>query len=462
MPLDQLRGDADNRRFLHLMYKGLVATCVVLCAFLWKVAEHQHALNSNQVADNVVRRCTLHNDECFDFSRCHNGVGVYIYKEDDEPFWSRIVTRLFAVQELLLRFDRRVIASLRSADSGIRIVTDPSEACIFVPRVASCLSVNQCPLPLWLEGLRLRALPFWNKTGRNHVLLDHFDSKETSHLPPHVRGTSISIRSATSVLNYRKGFDVALSLPGKLSAYRYIVSSPESGQSYTFFNRDLLVGFIGAPTTSSEDAKVVGGLRQSLASLHNPESRVHVTVRQPMCQVPCKMHAPDYRDEYRRILLRSRFQIVPRGNGLHSHRLLESLSAGTIPIILADEIVLPFHEIIPWHLAVVKVMEKNWRKIPEIALEIEGNREAARDMQCAGLAIYYNFFLRPGGGTIGLAFRLLQSHIHSSTFSVAKSRKISAPLLPDWPTFRKPKLPIFCKESNGWKAVEVAVEALNA
>ena len=183
--------------FLHLMNKVLLATFVVLCAFLWRVAKHHHPLNSDQDINNTAKGCTLYNSSCFDISRCRHGVGVYIYTEDDEPLWSRVMTRLFAVQELLLRFDRRVVASLHAVDSGIKIVSDPSKACIFVPRVAACLSVNRCPLPLWLEGLRLRALPFWNNTGHNHVLLDHFDSKEATHLPSHVSGTSISIRSAT-------------------------------------------------------------------------------------------------------------------------------------------------------------------------------------------------------------------------------------------------------------------------
>ena len=59
------------------------------------------------------------------------------------------------------------------------------------------------------------------------------------------------------------------------------------------------------------------------------------------------------------LLLRSRFALVPRGNGLHSHRLVEAMSAGAIPVILADDYVLPFADLIDWPSCSFRFAEEN-------------------------------------------------------------------------------------------------------
>ena len=47
-------------------------------------------------------------------------------------------------------------------------------------------------------------------------------------------------------------------------------------------------------------------------------------------------------------MLSSRFALVPRGRGLHSHRLLEVLRGGCIPVLLADGYALPFQHTLDW------------------------------------------------------------------------------------------------------------------
>jgi hypothetical protein len=436
--------------------------------------------------------CTLGDAHCFDWSRCagRDGVYVYIYKTSDEPWWSRLLMRLFADAEMSRRFDRRVAAALSARGARVKLVSDPARACLFVPRVGTCLSVNKCPLPTFLAQWRLRALPFWNGTGRNHVLLDHFDSAGASHLPRGASGAAMSMRSATSARHFRPGFDIALPLLGKMSAYRRVVMggrgdkdgdiAGNASSRFAFAQRKVLVGFLGAPTTPPDgdragaDSTVgVQGIRQLLRTLHEPASRVVVRVREPKCKVPCKRHAPEFRTEYMDVLLTSRFQLVPRGNGLHSHRLLESLSAGSIPIIVADGIVLPFSGIIPWNEAVVMLAESEWQSIPAVARRIEADPVSARSKQCAGLAIYRNFFMRPGGGSIGLAFRLLQSRVRSNPMFLGTaivSRGAGVPgattaqrqrrVLTAWPLGREPAMPKFCKGSKGWTVVELAAQRL--
>ena len=83
-------------------------------------------------------------------------------------------------------------------------------------------------------------------------------------------------------------------------------------------------------------------LRRQLRKLHNGKDIIievgHLNRKH--------LKNPEYWSSYNDQLLESKFQLVPRGLGLHSHRLLESIRAGSIPVLLSDGYVLPFDSII--------------------------------------------------------------------------------------------------------------------
>merc|ERR1711939_803933 len=54
---------------------------------------------------------------------------------------------------------------------------------------------------------------------------------------------------------------------------------------------------------------------------------------------------------------RSVFCLCPRGFAVWSPRIFESLVAGCIPVIIADEIQLPFDDMLDWRDLSVKVSE---------------------------------------------------------------------------------------------------------
>ena len=442
----------------HTCLVAAFAVLVFPCYFLWH-EQHSYLLDQYLGLHPLLSNCTFDNKDCFDWTGpCQHSTKIYIYpRSEGSWFENSFVGRLISNSDEIQKFDARVDRALR-ADPSLTITSDPGEACLFVPRIA-CLSVNQCDLPPILARTRLQHLPYWNN-GLNHVLLDHGDDPFSYGTTSGV-GYEIRIRSASSAKYHRKGFDIGISLRPKLSVYGHIV---QGGGMHAASNRLLLLGFLGAPTTTS-------GLRQSLLQLHAPQDAIDIRVRPPKCPVPCLRHTQEYYDEYRSILLRSKFQLVPRGAGLHSHRLLESIAAGTVPIVLADGMTLPFHEIIPWEEAILIVPEKDWRMAPAIAREHIDN---VAEMQCAGLAIYRHFFLRPYG-TINLSFRLLQRRLHrlrrlrrrSATDSqtIRNQRTTLAkdpPLLPSW-SFGKPvpRQPSFCATSKRAQVIEDIVEQIN-
>ena len=91
--------------------------------------------------------------------------------------------------------------------------------------------------------------------------------------------------------------------------------------------------------------------------------------------------------DYNKLLLESRFSLCPSGSGPNSIRLWESLAVGSIPIILADTLELPKHEL--WDKSIIRVKESDVSKILEIISLINENKEKEMRKNCIEL---YNYF----------------------------------------------------------------------
>jgi len=70
--------------------------------------------------------------------------------------------------------------------------------------------------------------------------------------------------------------------------------------------------------------------------------------------------------EYADLLANTTFALCPRGDALFSYRLLESMHAGVIPVILADGWVLPFSELLNYSDFALHVEESRYRELPQI------------------------------------------------------------------------------------------------
>ncbi len=79
---------------------------------------------------------------------------------------------------------------------------------------------------------------------------------------------------------------------------------------------------------------------------------------------------------YAELLASSVFAFVPRGDALFSYRLLEAMSFGCIPIVLADGWVLPFDTSIDWPTIALHPREANIAQIPEWIASLPANRVA--------------------------------------------------------------------------------------
>ena len=88
-------------------------------------------------------------------------------------------------------------------------------------------------------------------------------------------------------------------------------------------------------------------------------------------------------------MIDSRYSLCPSGSGPNSIRFWESLAYGSIPILLADTLELPKHEL--WEKAIIRIPEKDLETIPSILEKITSEEETEMRKNC--ITIYHHFRL---------------------------------------------------------------------
>ncbi len=73
----------------------------------------------------------------------------------------------------------------------------------------------------------------------------------------------------------------------------------------------------------------------------------------------------DY-DQYRKTLSKSVFGLCPRGAGLSSYRFFECLHVNTIPVLFADDVILPYRDEINYEDMIVRIPESQASNFEEI------------------------------------------------------------------------------------------------
>jgi len=89
---------------------------------------------------------------------------------------------------------------------------------------------------------------------------------------------------------------------------------------------------------------------------------------------------------YNNILLESHFTLCPSGTGPNSIRFWEALGAGSIPILLSDNLDLPSHKL--WDKSIIRISENDCMQLPSLINDIFNEIEERRK----NCIIIYNFF----------------------------------------------------------------------
>ncbi|KAL3700327.1 hypothetical protein R1sor_018349 [Riccia sorocarpa] len=244
-------------------------------------------------------------DACFNFSRCEDmdELKIFFYDRPSPPvrFFEGINDTKYATN-------------------------DPEQACLFFVFLD-----NEGP---WVT--HPQELPHWND-GMNHVLITFTDMWKLKGPPHETIGNASIMASDIHETIYRAGFDISIPLPAKqhLSQFQDV---PATGRKYFLTFRGLR--YLG---------KGEGQLRSldSFRNIHNGEDIIVATScrhpvndqhrrEKPELGIHCDedekiFDAHDYTD-----LMNSTFGLVPAGISPNSYRFIEVMSAGTIPVLIAD------------------------------------------------------------------------------------------------------------------------------
>lgn len=105
---------------------------------------------------------------------------------------------------------------------------------------------------------------------------------------------------------------------------------------------------------------------------------------QPTCNAVALVSIPPA------VLAGGRFCLVARGQRLVPLNLMESMAAGCVPVFMADNLVLPFDEIIDWTLASVRIRESGLHSLVARLQAISAERTA--EMRHQVLWLYARYF----------------------------------------------------------------------
>ncbi|EYB98186.1 hypothetical protein Y032_0133g1754 [Ancylostoma ceylanicum] len=326
------------------------------------------------VAAERPQECSMHS--CFNYTKCKSGLKVFVYPDVEGLVSSEVY--------------RKILTAIRQSRY---FVSDPKEACLFVISVDTIdrdkISENYVrDVDRYISNL---PVDVWNN-GVNHIIFNLYHGTYpdySDHNLGFATKKAMIARASPSSQNYRFDFDISFPLFHKEHPLR---SSLE--QDISFRAKDqFIVSFKGKRYVYGIGSET----RDSLHHLHNGETVAMVTTCrhnndwQAHQDARCESDNEQYdKWDYESMMANSTFCLTPRGRRLGSFRFLESLRLGCIPVVLSDDWVLPFDEIIDWSAAAVVIPEDNVLLVPDILYTYTA--EKIFQMKQRGFFIYYRYF----------------------------------------------------------------------
>lgn len=214
-------------------------------------------------------------------------------------------------------------------------------------------------------------------TGKPHVVFDlRDDPRPIVHHPQ-----AIVCKSAFHQRFYNPLLGVPIPQFPRCRFYRPIVPALE---------RRFLAGFKGNPRPE------YGDLRQRLLALNDDVRLLFKgdVLKRDQLEISSGGNIREIVAEgdwtHQDILFDSTFAILPRASGYAlSYRMIESMNAGCIPVILSDGYVLPFSDTLDYDCFSIRIAESEVENLPEILESRIGN---AAELQRNAIQVYEDYF----------------------------------------------------------------------
>lgn len=337
---------------------------------------------------------------CFDWDRCRDAskpLRVHIYpnvsttnSETVSPTYQKI---------------------LNIIESSLHFEPDASKACIFIPRFDT---LDRDSLSPDFNQILGSFVPL--NEGRNHLLFNLYSGTWPDYheldFDGFDPGYAILAKASSSSGIYRRGFDISLPLfskshPESVGDQRIksaaVINSAKcdrklSDEEKSLLNRKTpyLVVFKGKRYITG----IGGETRNFLHHIHNKTAKQDILIYTTCKHGKRWKEAHDERCEndtstydlvdYQSLMGNSTFCLTPRGRRLGSFRFLEALSIGCIPVVLSNDWIKPFSEIIDWSSIIVNVDERSVLQIPETLRSFSPHQISRMKSKC--LKVYNQYF----------------------------------------------------------------------
>ncbi|KAI3696667.1 hypothetical protein L6452_29128 [Arctium lappa] len=277
---------------------------------------------------------------------------VYIYKDGEKPiFHDWILEGIYASEGWFLK--------LMEANKQF-VTEDPSEAHLFYIPFSSRLleltlyvphSHSRNNLIQFMKNhteMLIAKYPFWNRTDGS----DHFLAGCHDWAPAETRGRLLNTIRALCNADIRTGFNIGkdVSLP---TTYVRSAKNPlkdVGGEPPS--KRPILAFFAGY---------MHGYVRPVLLRHWGNDTDMRIFGRMPHVK-----GNKNYIDHMKT----SKYCICARGFAVHSPRVVESLFYNCVPVIISDNYVPPFFEVLNWESFAVFVLEKDIPNLKTVLLSI--------------------------------------------------------------------------------------------
>ncbi|KAH8952137.1 hypothetical protein BDL97_09G069200 [Sphagnum fallax] len=321
-------------------------------------------------------RCSM--DACFNYSRCDQNADSELLIYSDFPDFPPTM------------FFQKIKESKYHTD-------DPEKACLFFVFLPGWAMDTMPPHP--------NTLPFWNG-GMNHVLVNFADKWFQTGPYENSIGLASIMASDMQETLYRPGFDISIPLPANHHfPDLQSVASLERKYFATFKGMRYLSGPVGEEgTLRSQDA---------FRNMHNGEDIIVLTSCQHPITASIKrehpelgIHCDEDEETYAKYdyidLMNTTFAIVPAGIQASSYRFIEVLSAGAVPVLIADNYVKPFEKLIQWHKCLLQFPSSEMHRIVQVLRGLSPTEILQRQENCL---YFYREFLQDDATLIRSAVR---------------------------------------------------------
>uniref|UniRef100_A0A8C5WXF3 Exostosin like glycosyltransferase 3 n=1 Tax=Laticauda laticaudata TaxID=8630 RepID=A0A8C5WXF3_LATLA len=294
------------------------------------------------------RNCRLHN--CFDYSRCPltSGFPVYVYNSDQFNFGSSLDPLIKQAFESTVR-------------ANTYVTENANIACLYIVLVGE-MQEPVMSKPTELEQ-QLHALPYWRTDGHNHLIINLSRKSETQNFLYNVStGRAMIAQSTFYDVQYRPGFDIVVSpLVHAMSEPNFLEIPPQVP-----VKRKYLFSFQGEKAV--QDSKLDFVL-------------VEFTCKnQPKASLPTEWALCGEREDRLQLLKLSTFALIITPGDTHlmisagcAMRLFEALEVGAIPVILGEQIQLPYHDVIRWNEAALIIPKPRITEVHFLLRSISDN-----------------------------------------------------------------------------------------